>query len=490
MKRKILYFVVAVSLGFLIGAYFFSGVHNPARPDNSGPPPVYAANFPKATPPSFVNTAKHVTPAVVKIISTMEISSSPAMGFGDDFGFGDNFWKRFFGVPRTEKVQGLGSGFFISSDGYIVTNNHVVKDAKKIDIFTYDGNSYRAKLIGKDEKTDLALLKVKGKNFLFLKFGDSQKLQVGQWVMAIGNPLGTEFSVTAGIISAKGRQLSVADYADYIQTDAAINRGNSGGPLVNLNGEVIGVNSVIITPNQGFVGIGFSIPSNLVKIIVRELKLHGKVIRGWLGVMVQRISPEDKDALGLKSVRGAIISQVVPGGPADKAGLKPYDVVVKINGKEIKNETELKVIVGATMPGNTLTLEIIRNGKRLIKKVKVGKLGKKSINDTDTKKASVNNDLGMKLVALTKRVAYNYGIPVHGGLLVLNVKRFSPADDAGFQRGDIIVEVNRVKVNTVEKFKSLISYAKKKGRRAVIFKVRQFDRQGNIYEIIRSVRLD
>ena len=489
MKKAAVFGFGALIVGFLLGAWFFGGINSPQKPILNSPPKVFAKTVPVLNSSSFVETAKKVTPAVVKIISTVEITQqySP-FSFGDNF-FGDDFWKRFFGVPQKRRVQGLGSGFFISNDGYIVTNNHVVEKATKVEVYTYDGTKYKAKIIGTDPKTDLALIKVKGKNFPFLSLGDSGKVQVGEWVLAIGNPLGTEFSVTAGIISAKGRQLGVADYADFIQTDAAINKGNSGGPLVNLRGEVIGVNSVILTPNEGSVGIGFAIPSNLVKVIVSELKAHGKVIRGWLGVGIQDISPEDKDALGLRSTRGALISQVVPGSPADKYGLKPYDVIIGINGKKIKNSTELKVIIGATKPGTFVTFDIIREGKLIKKKVKIGKLGEKGEKSNTQSATKKEIDLGMSLITLNKSIADNYNIPFSKGVLVVSVKPYSAADEAGIMRGDIIVEVNRVKVINVNQFNRLISRAKRRGRRAVILKIRRIARDGSFYEILRSINI-
>ncbi len=489
MKRSGWFVVAALIVGFLIGGWFFGGIGTPTKPSIESPQTVFASSVPVNNNLSFVETAKKVTPAVVKIISTVEITQQlTPFSFNDDF-FGDNFWKRFFGVPQKRRVQGLGSGFLISQDGYIVTNNHVVEKATKVEVYTYDGTRYKAKIIGRDPKTDLALIKIKGKNFQFLNLGDSSKVQVGEWVLAIGNPLGTEFTVTAGIISAKGRQLGIADYADYIQTDAAINKGNSGGPLVNLKGEVIGVNSAILTPNEGSVGIGFAIPSNLVKIIISELKTTGKVIRGWLGVMIQDISPEDKDALGLKNTRGALISQVTPGSPADKYGLKPYDVIVSVNGKKIKNSTELKVIIGATKPGTFVSLGIIREGKLISKKVKIGKLGEKGGENNSSPSNVEDLNLGMNLITLNKRIADNYNLPVSKGVLVVSVKPYSPADDAGILRGDIITEVNRVRVLNVAQFKRLITKAKSMGKRAVMLKIKRIARDGSIYEILRSISL-
>ena len=493
-KKRWLFGTLFLLIGFALGAWFFSGVLNPRRPAYSTLP-VYASGVPAGEPSDFSTTAEKVTPGVVKILSEgfMETESrSGGTPFGEDDLFGD-FWRRFFSVPqqRNVPVQGFGSGFFISADGYIVTNNHVVEKAQKVTVSTFDGNEYKAKIVGTDPKTDLARLKVEGKSCPFLPLGDSSTVRVGEWVLAVGNPLQTEFTVTAGIISAKGRQLDTAEYADYIQTDAAINRGNSGGPLVNLRGEVIGVNSVILSPNQGSVGIGFAIPSNIVKTIVTALKGSGKVERGYMGVSIQDIGPADKEALGLASTTGALIAQVVPGGPADTAGLKAYDVVVKCNSEPIKNATALKLKIGSTKPGQVVTLGVLRDGKSRDISIKVSKLGDKGDESLPADKgdavSNVSEELGLTLTALTSKVAENYGIPYKGGLLIMDVKPLSPAYDAGLQKGLIIVEANRTKVDTLQDLNRVVAAAKSRG--AVLFRLVAFDNSGSKIELLRSLRL-
>jgi len=488
--KKTIFYISLLLIGFILGAWYFSGGIIPEKPENAGPPAVFASSINDNKPSSFSNAAEKVTPGVVKIISYVE--QQTRYNFGDDFGFfDDDFWKRFFGVPRNRIVKGMGSGFLVSENGYIVTNNHVVENAKKITVYTHSGEKYNAKIKGTDPKTDIALIKIEADNLPFLEFGDSSELKVGQWVMAVGNPLGTSYTVTAGIVSAKGRQLGTDMYTDYIQTDAAINRGNSGGPLVNLQGQVVGVNSTIITPNQGFVGIGFAVPSNIVKTIIKDLRTKGKVTRGWIGIYIEDITPEEKDALGLDSTKGAIVSKVVEDSPADKAGLKPYDVIIKADNKKIKNGAELKLKIGSTPPGETVVFDIIRDKNQIQKKVKIGKLGDdESTEETNKKTLGSEKQLGLKLVPLTERTARNYGIPEAGGLLVLNVEPYSPADEADFNRGDIIVEVNRIKVNNLEQFRQIINRAQEQGKRALLFKVRYYTRSGEVYETIKAIRLN
>ncbi len=404
----------------------------------------------------FVKVAEKVRPAVVRVEteSFVEIENP----FGDFFS--DPFFRRFFGesqppnVPQKRKVVGLGSGFIISPDGYIVTNNHVVDEAKKVKIKLTDGREFKAVIKGRDKKSDLALLKIKARNLPFAKWGDSYKIRVGEWVLAIGNPLGLDYTVTAGIISAKGRQLQLSEYEDFIQTDAAINRGNSGGPLVNLKGEVIGVNSAIVTSSPGgaFMGLGFAIPSNIARKVITQLKSTGKVERGYLGVYMQAITDDMAKSLGLKSTKGAIISEVVKSSPADKAGLKRYDVVIGIDGKEVRNPLDLKVEIMKHSPGDEITLKVIRDGK--IKEIKA-KLG------SETKAPSLaltKTNLGLEVAPLSsslRKMGYKYGVEV------VKVYRGSSASSAGIAAGDVILEINRKPVRGVAEFNEMVSRLKK-----------------------------
>lgn len=315
-------------------------------------------------PLSFASLAKELNPAVVNINTTQLIEGFG--GFPSPFREGDpfeEFFKRFFGdiFPPEYKQRSLGSGFIISRDGYIVTNNHVVENAQEIKITLMDGKRFDGKIIGRDSKTDLALIKINPKEDLpAAKFGDSEKLEVGDWVMAIGNPFGLGHTVTAGIVSAKGRIIGAGPYDDFIQTDASINPGNSGGPLFNLSGEVVGVNTAILGGAQG---IGFATPINLAKEVISQLKEKGGVIRGWIGVSAQRLTPEIARSFNLKETNGALISEVAPQGPADRAGLMRGDIILEFDGKEVKQVEDLPRIVAATPVGKTVKVKVLRDGE-------------------------------------------------------------------------------------------------------------------------------
>ncbi|MBM4311335.1 MAG: Do family serine endopeptidase, partial [Deltaproteobacteria bacterium] len=327
--------------------------------------------------PNFAPLVEKLTPVTVNISSSRTVKpripqfgESPPGSENDPFRdfFGDDFFRRFFGDPNREyRQQGLGSGFIIDSEGYIITNNHVIDGADEIKVKTYSEKEYVAEVIGTDPKTDLALLKItlaSGDILQAATLGDSDRLKVGEWVIAIGNPFGLQATVTAGIVSAKWRKIGAGPYEDFIQTDASINPGNSGGPLFNLNGEVVGVNTMIYTPSGGNVGIGFAIPINLAGNIVRQLKETGRVVRGWLGVVVQTVTPELAQSFGLEEGRGALVADVEPASPAEKAGLKSGDIIIEFDGKPIREMSELPMLVADTPVGRRLTLTILRDGSR------------------------------------------------------------------------------------------------------------------------------
>ncbi|HEK86050.1 MAG TPA: DegQ family serine endoprotease [Candidatus Aminicenantes bacterium] len=410
----------------------------------------------------FVKIVEKTGPTVVRITSE-RVEQMPSLSLEEGWPFED-FWDRFFGnqpQPRNRqreyRSEALGSGFFISPDGYILTNNHIVEQSVKITVTTVDGKDYEAKRIGTDPATDLALIKIEGKNFPYAVLGDSSAIKVGEWVLAIGNPYGMENTVTAGIISAKGRQLglggNVPTYEDYIQTDAAINRGNSGGPLINLKGEVIGINSNILTPTGGNIGIGFAIPSDIAKKVVVQLKEHGRVIRGRLGIRGTDITDAMKKQLKLSVDKGVIISQVEPDSPADKAGLKKYDVIIEINGQKVESWKDLRFKVADIQPGNVVTIKIIRDGKEMTVKATIDELEPQP---SEKKEEKVDKDVGLSLTALTPSLARRYGLSTSEGLLVTEVKDYSEAAKAGLQPGDIILEVNRTKVTSVREFQDIL----------------------------------
>src|SRR4030066_441126 len=332
--------------------------------------------------PSFVAVAKEMNPAVVNI-STEKMVKGGENVFRHYFGpgspdprdfFGDDFFDRFFGEqPEKEhKERSLGSGFIISQDGYILTNNHVVAGADKIKIRLSNEKEYNGKIIGKDEKTDVAVIKVETKeNLPFVSLGDSDFLEVGEWVMAIGNPFGLEHTVTVGVVSAKGRVIGAGPYDNFIQTDASINPGNSGGPLFNTKGEVVGINTMIFSPSGGNVGIGFAIPVNMAKELLPQLREKGKVTRGWLGVMIQHVTPELAESFGMSKEKGALIADVVKGSPAEVAGIKRGDIVLRYNGNDVDKMNDLSRLVAATLVGKEVELLILREGKEMRVKVKI-----------------------------------------------------------------------------------------------------------------------
>ena len=445
----------------------------------------------------FVRISETVGPAVVRV-DAERTERNPMSGFDESDPFGD-FWDRFFGTPQrpqrrrqpqnyTMTVQ--GTGFFISADGYVVTNNHIVENAAKVKVFSVQGDEFPAKVIGTDPPTDIALIKVETKGVPFADLGDSSALRVGEWVLAIGNPLGMEHTVTAGIVSAKGRQLGLGDvtsYEDFIQTDAAINRGNSGGPLVNMKGEVIGINSNILTPSGGNVGIGFAIPSSMAKKVVLQLKEKGKVVRGMLGVQVatRPIDQDTQKSLNLKSRKGALINSVTSGGPAEKAGLKAYDVVIEVNGQPVENSNDLRMKVADIAPGTKVEIKFIRDGKEqtvqaTIAELQLERQGRPAAEGTAS-------SLGLTVEPLTQALARRLGYKTTQGLLIDEVAEGSIAERRGLQAGDIILEANRQKVETVEQWESVVK--KLKPGDAVMLLIRR-EANGQQQDFIVTLRVE
>ena len=418
--------------------------------------------------PDFRDLAKNSSPAVVNISTEREREQmTPGQFFGnmmpgspfEDF---FNQFDQFFGgrggaAPRKERS--LGSGFVISSDGYIVTNNHVVEKSDKISVNLegQDGksNSYDAVIIGTDPDTDLALIKIEPKTALpVLAFGDSDKLEVGEWVIAIGNPFGLDHSVTAGIISAKGRNIQAGPFDSFLQTDASINPGNSGGPLINLQGEVVGINTAIIASGQG---IGFAIPINMAKEIASQLQQKGHVTRGLLGVSIQDLTPDLAKSLGLKENKGALVSQVVPGSPADKAGIEQGDVIVSFDGRPIADSKDLPRIVASTPTGKTVTVKLLRDGKEIERQAKISEMEGESVAAAETPK---HPSLGIAVQNLTPEIARELGLKKSTGVVVTGVEPGSPAAEARIQVGDVIQSVNRQPVKSVADLAKIVEKAK------------------------------
>lgn len=410
--------------------------------------------------PDFVALAKRVKPLVVNI-STTQVSEGrgqPEFGnpFGEDDPFND-FWKRFFGGPLPrgpQRQRSLGSGFIIDADGSILTNNHVVENARKIVVKLSDEQEYEAKVVGRDPKTDIAIIKITAKIDLTpATLGDSDQLEVGEWVMAIGNPFGLDSTVTSGIVSAKGRHIGQGPYDNFIQTDASINPGNSGGPLINLRGEVIGINTAIFSRSGGNIGIGFAIPINLVKELLPQLRGKGKVTRGYLGVLIQKVTPEIAESLGMDRARGALVANVSKDGPAEKAGVKVGDVIIEFDGKEIKDSGDLPIIVARTPVDRRVRIKVLRDKKEVQLTVNVGELKDEEV----VASAPEKGELGMTVQRLTPQIAESLGLEKTDGVVVSAVDPGSAADEAGIRRGDVILEVDRKPIPNIDEYKKAIA---------------------------------
>ncbi len=416
----------------------------------------------KALLPDFVELAKQNKPTVVNVSTAKVVKPqaptrrSPSNPFGrDPF---EDFFEHFFngGPQRPYTSRSLGSGFIISDNGYILTNYHVVSGADEVKVKLSGGREFKAVVKGWDDKLDLALLKIDTKDHLpVAKLGDSDKTEVGEWVMAIGNPFGLGQTVTSGIVSAKERVIGSGPYDDFIQTDASINPGNSGGPLINTSGEVIGINTAIVAGGQG---IGFAIPINMAKNIITQLKEKGKVTRGWLGVVIQSITPDLAKSFGLKGEAGALVSEVVKGSPADKAGLKTGDIITEFNGKKIHDMNELPRLVAVTPVGGKVKVAVIRNGKILHKTVTIETMKEGAGEGQST---VVREKLGITIAPLTPEMAAKMGIKETKGVVITEVAPGSVADESGIAAGDVVKEVDGAEITTVRDFeKSLSAYKK------------------------------
>jgi serine protease Do len=414
----------------------------------------------RMVPASFSKLAKQAKPGVVNIQTVKTIEGGGRVYkhfFGRPFGGNrdmfDEFFAPFFNQrPQNRKESSLGSGFIISKDGYIVTNNHVIKDADQIKVILHDKAEYDATIIGTDPMTDLALIKIKAENLMPLTFGSSLKADVGSWVVAIGSPFGLEQTVTAGIISAKGRILGSGPYDDFIQTDASINPGNSGGPLLNLDGEVIGINTAIVRSGQG---IGFAIPSDLATGVIDQLTEQKTVSRGWMGVAIQNVTEQLAEYYGIKETKGVYVAKVYEGDPAGKAGIKVGDVIFQINGKKIESSRDLTLTIAASSVGETVKVKLIRDGKEKMIKVKLGKRP-----EQDPDKAEIMNGydfFGFRLKQMDSDLARELGYPEDiKGLVVMDIESGSQASKTSVRRGDLLMEVNRHKFATVEEYRQYL----------------------------------
>ncbi len=410
---------------------------------------------PTTTVPAWVEIAKTVKPAVVNI--TVKVAPERAgrgpRGMPEEF---REFFRR-FGPPqeRQHPMQGRGSGFVINPQGYILTNNHVVDEAAEVQVTLSDGREFTAKVVGKDPKTDIALVKIDGVTDLpAAPLGESSTLQVGEPVMAIGNPFGLEQTVTTGIVSAVGRVIGGGPYDDFIQTDASINPGNSGGPLVNAKGEVIGINSAIFSRTGGSIGIGFAVPINMAKFVAPQLAERGQVTRGWLGVTIQPLTPDLAKSFGISQMDGALVSSVREDTPAARAGVKAGDVIVEFDGQRITRTTDLTRAVAATPVGKSATMKVIREGRPVTLSPTVARLDdREDVAESESGGTHKRERLGLTVEPLTPELAQELGVSQKRGLVVREVQDGSPADEAGIRPGDVIVEVDRQPVRTVSELR-------------------------------------
>ena len=420
----------------------------------------------------FVEIAKKQNPAVVNVKAKSETAHRnfrvPRPGPGqnrspDSF---RDFYDRFFGErPNQRPKRGMGSGFVIDKEGHNLTNYHVIEGADEIVVILDDNGTekeYSATLVGSDPKTDIALIKINresgdNEDFPFLKLGSSENLEVGEWVVAIGNPFGLSHTVTVGVVSALGRSIGAGPYDEFIQTDASINPGNSGGPLINIEGEVIGINTAIISGNTGGnVGIGFAIPINIAKGILKDLKERGTVTRGWLGVMIQKITPELAKSFGLSQSEGALVGDVIPDGPAAKGGIKRGDVIVRFDGQQVKDMEDLPKIVAATRPNSVVDVEVIRDGSRMTLSVSIELL--EDSQETVVAKADL---LGLQVQDITEELAQSLKLESVEGVLVSDVTAGNAAAEAGIRRGDVISEMNRSIVKDMRDYQNLMASVQK-----------------------------
>jgi serine protease Do len=423
---------------------------------------------PSATTPAWSEIALAAKPAVVNLTTNAgrerAVARGPEMPVPDELQreFRD-FFRRFEGPSTVPPMQGRGSGFIIHKDGYILTNNHVIDGAKEVSVKLSDGRSFTAKVVGQDAKTDIALLKIDGAgNLPVLPLGDSDALQSGEPVMAIGNPFGLEQTVTTGIVSATGRVIGGGPYDDFIQTDASINPGNSGGPLINAKGEAVGLNTAIFSRTGGSIGIGFAVPINMAKFVAPQLAEHGKVERGRLGVTIQPLSPELAKSFGLAQQDGALVSSVAEGSPAAQVGVRPGDVVVEYDGHKVGRTTDLSRMVAATPAGKQVTMKVMRDGKQMTLSPTIARLTEKG--DEAVASATTEGDtrgrLGIVVEPLTPETARGLGTSEKQGLVVKSVQDGSPADQAGIRSGDVITEVNRQPVRSAEDLRRLVEQHK------------------------------
>lgn len=463
MKKITVFFLIIIALnaGYILGnkTDFFSV---------KSKPPAYTYNLQLPRELSGENTAfsgvvNVISPVVANISTSKTIASKGPEApqfFNEPFG---GFFD-YFNVPKKWKEESLGSGVVVSSDGYIITNNHVVEKADEIRVTLYGQQHYKGKIIGTDPKTDIAVIKISANNLPAIKWGDSDKLQVGEFVLAFGNPYSLGHTVTMGIVSALGRaDVGIAEYEDFIQTDAAINPGNSGGPLVNIKGELVGINTAIFSRTGGYQGIGFAVPSNMVKSVMTQLISEGKVTRGWLGVTIQNLNSELSREFGLTKISGALVTDVFKGSPAQKAGLRRGDVILEINGKEIRNVESLRNIVAQSRVGAEIKLKVLRTGKTLNISISVTEFPQDLVHavpgeSEDAPQTKEDMFAGLSVMNLTSDIAKQLGLSNNEkGVVIVSVDNYSAAGEAGLKKGDVIQEANKKRIKNLSDFNKVLS---------------------------------
>jgi serine protease Do len=430
----------------------------------------------KETSKAISYIAKKSIPAVVFIESEIPYDFNKGEGLNPLDLFRDDFFNRFFGLPSPEmlpkknkKEIAKGSGFIVSKDGYIITNNHVVDGATKVLVTLSDGKKVEAKIIGKDPKSDIAVIKIEGSNYTYLDLGNSDDIEIGEWVIAIGNPFGLDASVTVGVVSAKGRnQLHITDFEDFIQTDAAINPGNSGGPLIDVDGKVIGINTAIVSGSGGYMGVGFAVPSNMAQLVVKQLIEKGEVIRGYLGVTMQPVDEDLAASFNLKSLDGALAAEVAKDSPAEKAGLKQGDIIVAYNGTTVKNLSAFRNAISQMAPGTNVDLTVTRDGKDIHLNVSVGNYP--SEDEEEEVKEEKKSNLGIDIETLTPELASRLGYASETGVVVTKVKSDSVAEKAGIKPGALIVAIDKKNIATVAEYEKALKEAQPNKRVLLLIK--------------------
>lgn len=462
MKNRLFIGTAILLAGFLLGgiAFYYLGEYTGRR---QGHAPFVSPHVPKQileTSKAFSEIAGAVSPAVVNISTTKVVRRDVVPFFQDPF---SEFFGPFrdFRLPKKWKEQSLGSGVIVSTEGYIITNNHVVEQADEIKVTLLDKRSFKARVIGTDQKTDISVIKVDAKDLPTIQWGDSDTLQVGEFVLAIGNPFGLSHTVTMGIISAVGRaNVGIADYEDFIQTDAAINPGNSGGPLVNIRGELIGINTAIFSKSGGYQGIGFAVPSNMVRSVMDQLEKKGKVARGWLGVSIQEVTPDLAHKFGLKTSEGALVGDIIKGSPAEKYGIRRGDVIKEFNGKAVKDAGHLRNMVAQTRAGAEVTAVVLRGDKEYSLKVVIAELPTEIAEGPGEglEGSEVVGLDGLNVIELTREIARQLGLHKDDkGVVVVKVDQGSPAEEGGIRKGDVIQEIDKKRIESLQDYNKIIS---------------------------------